>query len=223
MPCTRGIVKHHSLMKVGERVRFLREKKKLSGVQLAMRAGLDQSYLSKLEQGKVGFSEDGLRKIAKALGTTMAGLFGSANVSPVELDDRNRVRILDYIQAGLPAEVAAGLNDEDIAAFITVDRDDAEDLFALVIRGNSMEPAFTEGDVVLLKRSLAPQPGDYVVAVNGEGEAVFKRYKVQRTDESGRTVFALVPLNDDYPTLRSDELPLQIRGTMIEHRIYRKR
>ncbi len=210
-------------MRVGERIRTLREQKKLTGVQLATRAGIDQSYLSKLEQGKSGFSEEGLRKIARALGTTLAGLFGGPNVTPVQLDDRNRVRVLNYMQAGLPADVAAGLSDDEITAYVAVDRDDADDLFALLLLGNSMEPEFAEDDMVILKRSLAPQPGDHVVAVNGDGESVFRRYRVSGLDAEGRPSYALVPWNEDYPTLRSDELPLIIRGTMVEHRRFRKR
>lgn len=35
--------------------------------------------------------------------------------------------------------------------------------------------------------------------------------------------FELVPLNSDYPTLSSENTPLMIIGTMIEHRIYRRK
>jgi len=41
---------------------------------------------------------------------------------------------------------------------------------------------------------------------------------VRGIDESGHEVFELVPLNNDYPVLRSDERHLIVIGTMIEHR-----
>ncbi|MGL5041357.1 MAG: S24 family peptidase, partial [Aeromonas sp.] len=41
--------------------------------------------------------------------------------------------------------------------------------------------------------------------------------------EDGQEVFELVPLNDDYPTMRSDRQPIQIIGSMVEHRRRRKR
>jgi hypothetical protein len=40
---------------------------------------------------------------------------------------------------------------------------------------------------------------------------------------SGREVFELVPLNDDYPTMRSDTEPLLIVGTIVEQRQRRRR
>jgi len=37
-------------------------------------------------------------------------------------------------------------------------------------------------------------------------------------DARGNTVFELVPLNDDYATLRSDTDHLVVIGVMVEHR-----
>ena len=41
-------------------------------------------------------------------------------------------------------------------------------------------------------------------------------------NELGEQVIELVPLNEDFPSLRSDYTPLFIIGTMMEHRRYRK-
>jgi SOS-response transcriptional repressor LexA len=113
--------------------------------------------------------------------------------------------------------------DDEAAEHVLVDAEDINDMFALAIRGDSMLPDFGEGDLVIIRRSMAPRPGDFVVAADGTGEAKFRRYKVVKVDEHGKTVFALVPLNGDFPTLNSDELPLAVRGVMIEHRKYRRR
>jgi SOS-response transcriptional repressor LexA len=221
MTCITGIVKETFWMRVGERIRELREKKKMAGVQLATRAGVNQSYLSMLERGQAGFSEEGLEKIAKALGTDVAGLFGGGNVTPVALTDGAKVPIVDYTQALLASGPSAGVVND--AEFVLVDAEDINDLFALAVRGNSMLPDFSEGDLVIVRRSLPPRPGDFVVAADGTGEAKFRRYKVLKVDERGKIVFALVPMNDDFPTLNSDELPLAVRGVMVEHRRFRRR
>ena len=42
-------------------------------------------------------------------------------------------------------------------------------------------------------------------------------------NERGNMIFELVPLNDDFPSLRSDVNDIHIVGTMIEHRKYRRR
>lgn len=206
-------------MRIGERIRILREKKKMAGVQLATRAGINQSYLSKLERGLAGFSEEGLEKIARALGTDLAGLFGGGNVTPVILTGAGKIPIVDYTQAGLPAELAA----THAVEFVLVDTEQTDDLFALTIRGTSMDPPFEEGDLILVSRSTPPRPGDFVVAADGTSEATFRRYKVLKMDEHGKPVFELVPLNGDFPTLHSDELPLAVRGVMVEHRKYRRK
>jgi hypothetical protein len=38
----------------------------------------------------------------------------------------------------------------------------------------------------------------------------------------GQEVFELVPLNEDYAIMRSDQQPIQIIGTMMEHTRYRR-
>jgi SOS-response transcriptional repressor LexA len=90
--------------------------------------------------------------------------------------------------------------------------------FALEITGTSMLPEFRAGDRVIIDPELAPNPGDYVVAKNTSEEATFKKYKLRGIDASGNNIFELVPLNDEYATLRSDIDHLKIIGVMVEHR-----
>ncbi|KAG1243050.1 hypothetical protein G6F65_022664 [Rhizopus arrhizus] len=85
------------------------------------------------------------------------------------------------------------------------------------------EESFNEGDIVVIDPEVEPLPGDFVVAKNGEHEATFKKYRPRGVTERGAVVFELVPLNPDYPSLRSDISAIQIIGTMVEHRRYRKR
>lgn len=99
----------------------------------------------------------------------------------------------------------------------------SQNAFALRIKGDSMLPEFREGDTVIIDPSVAPMPGDYVVAKNGENEATFKKYRPRGMNDNGQQVFELVPLNEDYPSMRSDLTNIDIIGTMVEHRRYRKR
>jgi SOS-response transcriptional repressor LexA len=85
-----------------------------------------------------------------------------------------------------------------------------------------MEPEFKEGDSIIIDPDVKPSPGDFVVAKNAQEEATFKKYRPRGVNEQGEQVIELVPLNDDFPSLRSDYTPLQIIGTMMEHRRYRK-
>ncbi|MBA2877992.1 transcriptional regulator with XRE-family HTH domain [Anoxybacillus kamchatkensis] len=62
-------------MHVGEKVRKIRNEKKLSLRQLATMTDMNHAYLSRIENGKVQPSVESLIKIAKALGCDVADFF----------------------------------------------------------------------------------------------------------------------------------------------------
>lgn len=145
-----------------------------------------------------------------------------ANVEPAPSGAR-AVPIIDWVRAGQLREMVdpypPGVGD----GVVYVDPDCGRGVVALRIKGDSMEPEFREGDVIIVDPAIAPLPGDFVVVRNGSHEATFKKYRPRGIGPDGREVFELVPLNDDYPTMRSDMEPLVIVGTMVEHRKRRRR
>lgn len=128
-------------------------------------------------------------------------------ISPVQAG--NWREIVDSFPRGGADEYVMGLNIY------------SKHTFALRIVGNSMEPEFKEGDIVIIDPDVKPSPGDYVVARNDEEEATFKKYR-PRGIINGQEIFELVPLNEDYAAMRSDQQPIQIIGTMMEHTRYRR-
>jgi SOS-response transcriptional repressor LexA len=88
--------------------------------------------------------------------------------------------------------------------------------FAIQIEGDSMRPTFRAGDRVVIDPDLKPEPGDFVCATVSDG-MTFRKYRARGVDQ-----FELVPLNDDWPTIRSESGAVVI-GVMTEHRTYRKR
>lgn len=147
----------------------------------------------------------------------------------VDLMQARPIPVINYAQAGCLREFfddyAPGAGIEQVF----VDAELAEALskhaFGLSIRGDSMEPDFSEGDIVIIDPSVAPLPGDYVVARDASSQAAtFKRYRARGNDADGSERFELVPLNDDYATIMCDaDNPCEIIGTMIEHRRRRRR
>ncbi len=69
---------------VGQTIRKLREERHLSLKELAMRAGLTQSFLSQVERNLTSPSVASLRKVAQAFGIPLAALFQG----PVTPEDR---------------------------------------------------------------------------------------------------------------------------------------
>lgn len=69
---------------------------------------------------------------------------------------------------------------------------DAEDLFMLTIRGNSMINAgILDGDLVIVKRETTADNGDIVIAMTDEDEATCKRFYKEKD------YIRLQPENDD--------------------------
>lgn len=131
---------------------------------------------------------------------------------------RRAIPVISAIQAGALKEIAEPYEPGDGSETIYTDDEYSRWAFALVIEGDSMLPEFKPGDQVIIEPEWEPRPGEYVAAKNGREEATFKKYRQRGTDAAGGPVFELVPLNEDYPTMRSDEQQLTIIGVMAEHR-----
>jgi len=79
---------------VGNRVRQLRQAKGISGRELATRAGIDPSYISRIENAKVSPTVATLGRVVQAMGETVASLFGDTQAEGpvVRADERRRLR-----------------------------------------------------------------------------------------------------------------------------------
>ena len=173
-------------------------------------------------------------KIANALGVDVAEfsprladkidkLRIAQNIEPAR-EKMRVIPVLADIQAGLPT-CAGDISDERCCVangdYIYVDAEMPDGTFGARVRGESMLPLFKDGDIVVIDPTLRPRPGDFVAAqiVNGEfAEGTFKKYRVVGMSPSGNEVFELVPLNEDFPTLRSDAIDCTVVGVMVEHR-----
>lgn len=139
------------------------------------------------------------------------------NATPAALGSR-AIPIISAIQAGAMREISVPYPVGSGYATVFVDDSYSGWAFGLEIEGDSMLPDFRPGDIVIIEPEWEPRPGECVAAKNGKEEATFKKYRQRGTDAAGNDIFELVPLNEDYPTLRSDETPLKIIGVMAEHR-----
>jgi len=118
------------------------------------------------------------------------------------------------------AQVAAGFSIKSVGMNFEVTRHSvSQEAFFLVITGDSTAPEFRDGDCLLIEPRVAPEPGDYVVAIDGaRKKAYLSRYRLRGIKQDGDDIFELVPLNDYYPTIRSEEQRLSVVGTVVELR-----
>lgn len=211
---------------IGERIRKKRTDLKLTQRQLAKAVkGITHSSISQWESDSTTPSSKNLFDLSLALNCDFAWLLNGgseSNVIPVTLNSR-KVPLLSYVQAGAWSEVC-DLKDSTGWEYVLTSLEDLSDCaFALKIKGDSMEPEFKEGDMIVVDPEIKPLPGEFVVAANGDEEATFKKYREIGHDEFERVQFELIPLNPDYTTLSSKNQQIRIIGTMVEHRIFRRK
>lgn len=215
-------------MGIGKEIRRRRRALHMTLMDLEAAVGVDNGNLSRIERDMQHPSPAVLERIVGALGCTVPDLYlgdaGDFNTEATPIGTR-RVPVISYIEAGMLTESSDSFAPGAAHEFILTDLDVSSSAFALTIRGRSMEPEFREGDKVIIDPDVQPQPGDYVAAANGSAEegATFKKYRPRGIDSRGEVVFELAPLNEDFPSMRSDQVPLRILGTMVEHRRYRRR
>lgn len=211
---------------VGERIRARRKELRLTQKDLASKVGVSHVSISQWEKDETAPRGDNLLALAKALGVSAlfisTGAESGSNVTPIEMGTK-KIPLLSFVQAGMWTESSEIRSYDGGMNYLLVEDDCSDGTFGLVIEGNSMTPKFNPGDKIIVDPEVYPIPGDFVVARDGlKNETVFKKYRPTGTDSYGNDIYELVPLNDDFPTLRSETGNLQIMGTMIEHRISRR-
>ncbi|REF09738.1 LexA family protein [Pantoea ananatis] len=210
---------------IAKRVQSKRSELGLTQAELAERVGTSQQAIEQLENGKTKRPRY-LPELARALGCEIdwliTGTKSGTNVAPAELGSK-RIPVLSYVQAGLWTESQEYRSYDGGMSYLLVDDEVSNNAFALIIEGDSMAPKFNAGDKIIVDPEVYPVPGDFVVALDGvKNQTVFKKFRPTGVDSHGNDIYELVPLNDDFPTLRSETGKLSIIGTMVEHRISRK-
>lgn len=230
-----------SYMTINDRIFALRKSRGLSQNELATKTGVTRVSVGKWESGLNQPKGRYLNDLAVALGVSVDWLLtgkedgvsggvteppfpGYSNVDPAVIPQAGRVPILSYVQAGNWREMCEQASAADGSLeYTTAAASVSGCAFALWVRGNSMEPEFREGELLIIDPEAAPSAGDYVIAKNGHEEATFKKYRSRGEYPDGRPRFELVPLNEDHATLSTDQGVIAIIGVVVEHRRIFKR
>lgn len=133
---------------------------------------------------------------------------------PKKKKNRFLVPVLGKVVAGYPMEAVENIIDYEE---ISEDMARAGEFFALQVKGDSMLPRFTEGDIVIVKKQEDVDSGDIAIMMVNGNEATIK--KVQKHEWG----INLIPLNSAYETMSySNEeimaLPVRCLGKVVELR-----
>lgn len=191
----------------------------MSQQELAEKVGFKTaSAVNKIELGLRDLNQTKIMAFAKALHTTPAYLMGWDEEREIQSDSQKRkgvkIPVLGHVVAGIPIDAV-----EEILDYEEISPEMARqgDFFSLQVKGDSMEPKFSDGDVVIVRKQEDVDSGDIaIVLVNGD-EATIK--KVQKFDGG----INLVPSNQSYPVLTYsykdiEQLPVRMIGKVVELR-----
>lgn len=151
-----------------------------------------------------------VRKLADYWGVNISDIIGEGYKEPKGVS----IPVLGKVIAGVPIEAI-----EDIIDYEEIDAEMAKsgEFFALQISGDSMEPKFSAGDVVIVRKQSTIESGQIaIVRVNGY-DATVKKVLI---NDGGIT---LVPFNSSYDPIyyskkQIQELPVEIAGRVVELR-----
>lgn len=183
-------------LRLAQAVEYAVKEKGLTQTRIAELAGMAPATLSEaLKDGKrAGKFTNRIAEIcgvsALWLSDGEGGMTQNVLATNVAL---GRVPLVSSVAAGMFAEsidlLPAGFAEEWVPCAVPV----RAHTFALKVSGDSMEPRFHEGMILIVEPELEARPGHFVIAKNSDNEATFK----QLVREGG--VFYLKPLNQRYP------------------------
>lgn len=202
------------------RLKELREKAGYSQQGFADAIGVKQSTVGNWEAGAREPKFEIMERLADFFGVSVDYLLGrdvthnyAESLTPSK-DGSKWIPVLGTVVAGIPLEAIEDIIDyEEISPQMAAQGD----FFALQIKGDSMEPKMSSGDIVIVRAQNDCDTGDIaIVLVNGD-EATVKRIK------KGPEGLMLIPNNPAYEPMyysnaEIESLPVRVIGKVVELR-----
>ena len=124
--------------------------------------------------------------------------------------EQRKVPVISWVQAGAWSETEDPFQPGYAEEFVLILENCGPNTFALRVVGDSMEPEFVAGDILLVDPACDWSSRDYIIAKNGDDEATFKQIV---TD--GGKIF-LNPLNRRYPIQDMTGKNFKVIGRVIQ-------
>lgn len=201
-------------MTVGERIKSLRTSLEMSQVEFADKINVSKQTLYKYENNIItNIPSDKIEAAAKIGNVTPAFLMGWEPLKP-KSSKGIIINVLGRVAAGIPIEAI-----EDVIDTKEISEEMAKtgEFFGLQIHGDSMEPKFSDGDVVIVRKQNDAESDDIVIAMVNGDDATCKRLKKYKDG------IALISTNPTYDPMyfSKEEIetkPVRILGRVVELR-----
>ena len=181
--------------------------------EMAEKLYISQQGYAKYETGKSSPNPETLAQIATILNCSIENLIGKEYFDKKE-EKGVKIPVFGEVAAGIPINAIEEIIDIEE---ITPELASKGEYFGLVIKGDSMEPKMTTGDVVIVRSQSTAETGDIVILLIENENAMCK--KLKRTPEG----IILISFNSEYePMFYSNKeietLPITILGKVVELR-----
>ena len=197
---------------LSKNLKYYRKKANLSQKKMAELLFMSQQGYAKYETDASSPDPQKLKEIANILNCSMEDLLKDKDLP--QMKKGTKIPVFGDVAAGIPISAI-----EDIVDYeeITEELANSGEYFGLVIKGNSMEPRMTTGDVVIVKSQSTIENGEIaIVMVDGE-TATCK--KIKKTPD-GIILLSLNPAFEPifYTNKEIEQLPVRILGKVVELR-----
>ena len=159
-------------MTVGDYIKDLRVSRGYSQEQLDKLVGVQRAAVQKWECGAVqNLKRETMKRLSEVFNVPASSFVDDEQ----PLSKGVLIPVLGYVRAGVPIEAV-----EEILDYEEISQEQARtgEFFALKIKGDSMEPKISEGDVVIVRKQSTVENGELaVVLVNGDDATVKKFYR----------------------------------------------
>lgn len=182
-------------------LRIMKEKG-ITQKELCCAIGIGAPKFTDWKNGRVHSYNKYIPAIAGYLNVSPDVLLGASNIQGTGV----KIPVLGKVQAGIPVEAI-----EDIVDYEEIPSKMAEGgtYFGLTVKGDSMEPKFSEGDVVIVRSQPDIESGDIaIVMVNGADATIKKVIK----QENG---ILLKPSNNKYEPFFYDNKSISEKRVVI--------
>lgn len=123
----------------------------------------------------------------------------SSNVSKITIPLRGRVPIISMVAAGNWSEAVDNHQPNDAGAWVATTIHVKKHTYALYVEGDSMEPKFPSGSIIVVEPEDEAKNGSYVIVRQNGSDATFKQLVID-----GGQMY-LKPINERYPIMAMRE------------------
>lgn len=198
---------------MAKNIRYYMNKHSVSQTEICNTLGIKMPTFSDWVNAKTYPRIDKIELMANYFGISKADLVEEHTAQSTN-SNAVTIKVLGRVAAGLPIEAVENIIDTEE---ISEELSKTGEFFGLQIHGNSMEPKFSEGDVVIVRKQEDAESGDIVIATVNGTDATCKRLRKYRDG------IELISTNPSYEPMffsavEIEQKPVRIIGRVVELR-----